>query len=322
MTQVSEFAELANVQREPKRKPIIGTAFVLTKMILLHPKAFMAYRRMRPGEQRYVRPPREYEIPPFRNDMQYCNSKEKYLRPTRYCNPREHAVVAMANELGAYELSNYEFADAAYWFVKDNIHFEMCALDSAGTILRRGTGSCFHYINLFVALCRAAGIKARYKIFAINYDRARPQPVDPLWDGMYAAIGSLAAEAEAEVCIDGSWLVGHPAVSAELQAAKDVPVTKLGEDQIGVIFDAIPGTIKRSESIPLGFGWGAKMFFTLMPGSPERLSVNYLNAAARGRQIIEEVGGREAYDRKARMKWGLSTSVIGLKDDEALVFED
>ncbi|MGZ4944535.1 MAG: hypothetical protein ACXV6K_09685, partial [Halobacteriota archaeon] len=66
MTQASEFAELANVQRESERKPMIGTAFVLTKMILSHPKAFMAYRKMRPGEQRYVRPPREYEIPPFR----------------------------------------------------------------------------------------------------------------------------------------------------------------------------------------------------------------------------------------------------------------
>ncbi|MGZ4903117.1 MAG: transglutaminase domain-containing protein [Halobacteriota archaeon] len=322
MTQASEFAELANVQRESERRPMIGTAFVLTKMILSHPKAFMAYRKMRPGEQRYVRPPREYEIPPFRDDMRYCTSKEKYLRPTRYCNPREHAVVAMANELGAYELPEYEFADAAYWFVKDNIHFEMRALDSAATTLRRGTGSCLHYINLFVALCRTAGIQARYKIFAINYDRVQQQPIDPLWDGMYNAMGSLAAEAEAEVYIDGSWLVGHPAVSAELQAAKDVPVTKLGEDQIGVFFDAIPGTIKRSESIPLGFGWGAKMFFRLMPGSPERVSVRYLNAAVRGRQIIEGVGGREAYDRKARMKWGLCTSVTGLKNDEALVFED
>lgn len=322
MTQVSQIAELANVQSQPERKPMIGTALVLAKIILSHPKQFTAYRRMRPGEQRYVRPRRSYEIPPFRDDMQRCISNEKYLRPTRYCNPREPAIIAMANELGAYERPNYEFADAAYWFVKDNIHFEMCALDSAGTTLRRGTGSCFHYINLFVALCRAAGIKARYKIFAINYDRVQQNPIDPVWDGMYAAMGSLAAEAEAEVCIDGSWLVGHPAVSAELQAAKDVPITKFGEDQIGVFFDAIPGTIKRSESIPIGFGLGAKIFFRLMPGSPERVSVHYQNGAAYGRQVIRKAGGREAYDRQARMKWGLAASVIGLKDDKALVFED
>jgi hypothetical protein len=253
--------------------------------------------------------------------MQYCTSNEKYLRPTRWCNPREPEVIAMANELGAYELSDYEFADAAYWFVKDNIDFEMRDLDDAGTTLRRGTGGCFHDINLLVALCRAAGIRARYKTFAINYDRTPTNPIDPVWDGLYAALGGLPSEAEAEVCVDGSWIVAHPAISAEVQAAKDLPITKLGEEQIGVFFDAIPGTIKRSESIPLVFGLGAKVLFRLMPGSPERVNVRVFNAAAYGRQVIERAGGREAYDRKTRMKRGLATSVIGLKDDEALVFE-
>jgi hypothetical protein len=321
---VSETVGLANIQMEPEQRPMIRTAFVLAKMIFSHPKQFLAYRRMRPEEQRYVRLQRPYEIPPFRDDMQFFVSNKRYLRPTRYCNPREPDIIAMANKLGAYERSDYEFADAAYWFVKDNIDFEMRALDSAGTTLRRGTGMCFHYVNLFVALCRAAGIKARYKMFSMNYDRLRRNwtPIDPLWDGMYAATGSLGAEAEAEVCIDGSWFVGHPAVSAEVEAAKGTPITKLGEDQIGVFFDAIPGTIKRSESIPFGLGLGAKMFFKLMPGSPERVSVFYQKAASEGRQLIQAAGGMDAYDRRARIKWGLATSVIGMKDDEALVFED
>jgi hypothetical protein len=63
MTQLSEIAELANVQKNPERKPAIETAFVLARIILSHPKAFVAIRRMHPGEQRYVRPPREYETP-------------------------------------------------------------------------------------------------------------------------------------------------------------------------------------------------------------------------------------------------------------------
>jgi hypothetical protein len=37
--------------------------------------------------------------------MKRCTSNEKYLRPTRWCNPREPIIVAMAHELGAYELS-------------------------------------------------------------------------------------------------------------------------------------------------------------------------------------------------------------------------
>jgi hypothetical protein len=67
---------------------------------------------MDPDEERYLRPPREYEIPPFHESMKYCTSNEPYLRSTRYCNPREPEVIATANELGAYELSEYAFADA------------------------------------------------------------------------------------------------------------------------------------------------------------------------------------------------------------------
>ena len=76
---------------------------------------------MGPDEERYVRPLREYEIPPFRESMNYCTSNERYLRPTRWCNPREPEVIAMANELGAYELSDYEFAEAAYLVCQDQI---------------------------------------------------------------------------------------------------------------------------------------------------------------------------------------------------------
>jgi hypothetical protein len=64
------------------------------------------------------------------------------------------------------------------------------------------------------------------------------------------------------------------------------------------------------------------MFFGLMPGSAERVSVNVQNATTRGRRVIGGAGGLEAYDQKARMKMGLAASVTGLKDDDALVFKD
>jgi hypothetical protein len=282
----------------------------------------MKYREMGPGEQRYVRPPRLYDVPLFQSDMRYCTSSEPFLRPTRWCDPREQEVIAMSNELGAYELLDYEFAESAYWFVKDNIHFELLPLDSAGTTLKRGTGSCFHIISLFNALCRAAGIKARYKTFAMNYDRMQRSPVDPVWDGWYNDLGGLAAEAEAEVFIDGAWVVAYPVARAEISAARGAPIVKFGEEAIGMLYDALPGTIKRLESLPFGFGGGAKMFFKLMPGSPERLSVNIQKAVALGRQVIDEAGGKEPYDQNARITWGLSTSITGLKDDDALVFEE
>jgi transglutaminase-like putative cysteine protease len=133
-------------------------------------------------------------------------------------------------------------------------------VNSAGATLKRGTGSCFHYISLFIALCRAAGIKARYKTFAINCHRAQPSPVDPVWDGVYNTLGYLAAEAKVEAYIDGTWVVAHPAVSAELQAAKGTPITKFGEDSIGIFFDAVRRDDQAFRVAPLWFGRGRKSF--------------------------------------------------------------
>ena len=75
--------------------------------------------------------------------MKYCTSNEKYLRPTRWCNPRALPVVALANELGAYELSDYEFAEAAFWWIKTRIATEMVPMGSVSTTLKRGTGRAF-----------------------------------------------------------------------------------------------------------------------------------------------------------------------------------
>ena len=325
-THVNETVKNQSSSNGARGPPMMMTAFALTRFILTHPVAFMDHRKMSADEQRYVRPPRQYELPSFREGMKYSTSNEPYLRPTRHCNPREPEVIAMANELGAYELPDYEFAEATYWFVKENIQFEMCAFDSAGTTLTRGTGTCFHYISLFNALCRAAGIKARYKLFAMNYDRYTGGRggggVDPLWDDLYNSLGYLMSEAEAEVCLDGAWTVAHPATSAELQAARGLPITKLGEDSIGIFFDAVPGTIQQVESIPLGVDWGTNLLLRITPATPERVAVAYQRAAMYGRQVIAEAGGRDAYDNMARERLRLSSPTIAAKDDTALVFED
>ena len=44
-------------------------------------------RRLRQAgasEERYVRPIRRYELPPYREGMEVCRSREKYLRPTHF----------------------------------------------------------------------------------------------------------------------------------------------------------------------------------------------------------------------------------------------
>jgi len=336
VTQFNQVTEPETVTKRSQGMLMTMTGLTLTRLIVSHPTTFMKYRTMRPDEQRYVRPPRQYELPEYHSDMKYSTSKEPYLRPTRWCDPREPEVIAMANELGAYELADRDFAEAAFWFVKENIDFEMCPFDGVGATLRRGTGTCYHNISLFIALCRAAGIKGRYKLFAINYDRAsrgieeekkrrgieEPSGIDVVWDGLYNSLGYLMSEAEAEVYLDSTWVVAHPVLTPQLQAATGIPITQLGEDSIGLFFDVVPGTIQRSESIPLGLASGMRLLFTVMPGSPERVSVSQMNAGVYGHHVIEQAGGREAYDQRARERFQFFPRTVDPEDRTALVFED
>jgi hypothetical protein len=303
MIHVSETTEQEYTpQEEPRQSRLIVT---LAKIMLKHPNVFRTLRVMGPDEERYVRPPRQYEIPPFHKGMKYRTSNEKYLRPTRWCNPLEPEVVAMANELGAHELPDDEFAEAAYWFVKDNIHFEVCPFDSAGATLRRGTGSCYHLINVFVALCRAAGIKARYKTYKMRFrgiEQAVVIDVDPVMKELFDATGGVIAEGEGEACIDNTWTVAYVAQNAAASAAAGWPITKFGEDSIGLYFDALPGTVKRFESLPFQLGLGLKVMQWMTPATMERMNVSVHKALAIGWQEIDEAGGVEAYDQKARRK--------------------
>ena len=322
MTQGSEITEQGHASQELPKQSRLGEGLAWATVILKSPARLRKFRVLGPDEERYIRPPREYEIPEYREGMSHCTSNEKYLRPTRYCNPREPEIIAMANELGAYELSDYEFADAAFWFVKTKLVTEMLPLDSVSATLKRGTGTCYHLISVWIALCRAAGVKARYKTFKMklpdemmSLERSGANSRELLNTGG-------TPEGEGEVYIDGKWVVGHVAMRPEIYARLGQVIPKLGEDAIGLTFKLVPGTIKRFESIPLSLGIEMKALMLLAPATMERL-----NAAVQtkmlpeGRKAIAEAGGREAYDTMARERLKLSSPTIEAKGDTALIFE-
>ena len=89
MTQVSEITEQGYTPQELPKQSRLGMGSTLLKMLPKNPAALKKFMVMSPDEERYVRPPREYDLPEYRKGMRYCASNEKYLRPTRWCNPRE-----------------------------------------------------------------------------------------------------------------------------------------------------------------------------------------------------------------------------------------
>jgi hypothetical protein len=254
--------------------------------------------------------------------MKYSSSNEQYLRPTLFCDPHEPEVVAMAHELGAHVKTDFEFAESAFEFVRNNMFLEMHPLDSVSMTLRRGTGICYHLISVFVALCRAAGIKARYKVFRMvlrEDQRDMVSDMDPLFMKMWEVTN---LEAVGEAYVDGKWVDADVVASPLLQAFYGMPIARLGEGSIGTYMEAVPGTIIHLESIPskIRIEWNAFKWFA--PALMERMNVNMQRQYALGRRIIEEAGGVEAYDRKARRKSEEFSPIPELEYDKPIVFKE
>jgi hypothetical protein len=221
-------------------------------------------------------------------------------------------VIALANALGANEKTPHDFAEAAFVFTKEQLTLEIGPIDSVEATLERGTGTCFDLISVFIALCRAGGIPARYKIFATEMIQAWREAVidvDPLVQKWYDSLGYFLLEGEGEGYIDGQWVVAHVGPTAERQAAAGIPITRLGEDALDNWFAARPGTIMRLEALPVGLSAGSRVLHTISPGSMERINVSVQRQIAHGSQIIQDAGGVRAYDEGVRKRRASPVSI-------------
>lgn len=303
----------------------MGGAFFLMKVLLFNLGTF----KMLEGKKEkniYSRPSPRYAVPPFTAEMKRDHSDKKYLRPTLFCNCTAQEVVAMAQQLGAHQKSDQEFAEAAFEFAKRKIILEILPLDDVDKVLHRGTGTCLHKISVFIALCRAAGIPARYKFFALTMlDNWMGPALDhaPLMKQWYDAMGYFLLHGEGEAYINGQWITADVGAEPQRQAATGLPITKLGEDSVGLWLFPIPGTTFRRESIPLGLGIPSKVLMKyLVPTSVAGINIGILEQIEKGRKIIEDAGGEISYDaeaRKRRAQAAIKTEL--LKKHDNIVFE-
>jgi hypothetical protein len=324
MVTIHEIKDKGYIPQKTFAMLIIGSGLTLMKTLMLNMRDLKKLRVIHPGEERFIRQPRPYEIPLYHQGMKCGVTEEKYLRPTLYCNPCEHDIVAMAHQLGAFQKSDYEYAKAAFMFVKEKLVLEHVPMDSADETFRRGSGTCLHLITLFIALCRAAGIKARYKMFAMTMVKSWYDALvgaDPLVKKWYNTMGYFTLDGEGEVFIDGKWVVAHVGPTAERQAAGGIPITTFGEDAIGLWFYPVPGTIMTMESIPYGMGVMTKLAEKVAPATMERVNISIQKQEVIGRKIIADAGGLAAYDAMARKKLGPEGPSIDLTKPSRILFD-
>ncbi|MEA2054881.1 MAG: transglutaminase family protein [Candidatus Thermoplasmatota archaeon] len=300
---------------------MIKGMFSLSKVLIANLGAFKKMRYSASGEK-YIRPPRRYEILEYREGIKCCISDEKYLRPTRYCNPHAPEVIALANELGAFEKSDREFAEVAFDFAKRKLTLEILPMDGVENTLRRGTGTCIHEISVFIALCRAAGIKARYKLYAPSMIQSWNDAlmVDDLLKKWYETMGYFMLHGEGEAYVDGEWVVVDVGSTPERQAAASIPITKFGEDSIGVWFSAMPDSVMHVESFPYGMDVLLKLAKKVTPRTLDKVNASIIGQIEKGKNIIEEAGGEWVYDEKARRKKVQRAPKVELEPKKEIVF--
>ena len=303
----------------------IGGIFLLLKILLLNLGTFKMLKNQ--TKNVYIKPTPTYTIPTYSLKMKSCISEEKYLRPTLFCNCQAPEIIALANQLGAYQKTDQEFAEAAFEFAKRKIILEQTPIDDVPQILQRGTGTCLHKISVFIALCRTAGIPARYKFFALTLlDNWAAPALDhaPLLKQWSDAMGYFLVHGEGEVLIDGNWITADVGAEPERQASSWMPITKLGESGKGLWLFPIPGSIIIRESIPLGLGIPSRILMNhLVPNSVAGINIGILEQIEKGKKIIEEAGGEVAYDIEARRRRGQERIKNELlKDHDSIIFEE
>ena len=322
MISLREIKEREYLPKKNLRRLLIVGSIILIKMLITNLSVIRKLSQIPPSGKQYKRPQRRYDLPEYDKNMKYCKSAEKYLRPTLYCNSHSPEVIAIAHKLGAYKKSDKEFALAAFEFAKRKITLELMPLDGVENTLKRGTGTCLHEISVFVALCRAAGIKARYKLYSLTMIQAWEDTlmVDPMVKKFQEAMGYFMIHGEGEVFLDGKWVVCDVGPTPERQAASNIPISRFGEDSIGMWLNAVPGTIMITESLP--FGLNIMMLFVqkMAPMTIDRANKNVLDQINAGKKILEDKG-EDNYDQEIRKSFKPKFPEPVLKRKKSIIFK-
>ncbi len=110
----------------------------------------------------------------------YLVDEDKY----RIGDPR---IVAAVAEAVGDETNPYWMMRRIHRYIRDRLHYELAGgWNVAPRVLERGSGSCSEYTFLFISMCRAAGIPARYVgSVVVRGDAASTDDVFHRWSQVY-----------------------------------------------------------------------------------------------------------------------------------------
>ncbi len=159
---------------------------------------------------------------------------EAYLKPTPLAQSYHPEIVECAKKLGQ-GLSAEQAVKSVYLFVRDRVKWTVERVKPAIEVLRSGKGVCFNKASLQIALLRAIGIPARYRLEEISSLALKPY----LPRELYNLLPKTVIHALAEVYLNGRWL----GCDATLDAPLSHPLWKRDWEP-GMDLSCIPSAFK------------------------------------------------------------------------------
>ncbi|HEC75684.1 MAG TPA: transglutaminase family protein [Thermoplasmatales archaeon] len=231
-------------------------------------------------------------------------SDEKYLRPTRMCECDSVEIRAMAKKLGAYEKEPIEYVKSIFYFVKNQKYLVFKPMVGALGVLKSKGGVCLDQMNLLIALARAGGIKARYRLYALSPSQEMYDVMvkdDPILRETYEILGFLdSLHGCAEIYVDGEWLQLDPTLSDELEAGMGLPIAEFGEEPAWRV--RVPERDIVFEGFPVLFQNMLILTALILRNTVDMVNKKLDDLRVKGRRILEEVGKEEYNKTKKQFK--------------------
>jgi hypothetical protein len=301
-------------------KPLINGGLKLINAAVADPLSTLValHDVVKKPEEMEEKPP--YTIPEYSSGMKRCDSKDPYLRATPTVQSDAPEIIALANSLGAYQKSDWDYANAAFEWVRDHIAFGLSTELSALGVLKLGRSHCMGKMSLLAALCRCGGLSCRIKVDMIGVEERTidlmgtdlSQEERTFYDALSEVISSAFPHNLLEVKIDGKWVPADPVFEPELACALGYPIATFGEDPSSLGFAATSsGEFYYIESYPRLFTASFKFVLMLVPGLCHTVNDSLKKAAQQGKQILEQAGGIEAYNSRLRNTYEEKSRELG-----------
>ncbi|MCW1296921.1 MAG: transglutaminase family protein [Candidatus Parvarchaeota archaeon] len=125
---------------------------------------------------------------------------EKFCEPTPFCEANDPEIKKLAEEITKNKNTPEEASKAIFEWVRDKVRWDILPTVGAKKLLKRKpiAGICTDKVNLFIALCRAIGIPARYLFIYCDLKTILKE------------LPKRVGHAAAEVFINGEWIISDP----------------------------------------------------------------------------------------------------------------